>query len=177
MRVRDHLVLSATGAAVLRPWIGRGVLGLMAGGVLIDADHYAWFCLRHHRLDPLAAVAFFNEANPPHDWRTRALHTPLVMAVILSAGLRRRWLLPVAAGMGLHVALDAHHEARMGKARTAALERDGHSCQGCGSHAPGIDTHIQRQPWLLPSYATTNLISLCRRCHEAAHRPRREPGP
>jgi hypothetical protein len=177
VRVRDHMLFSAAGAVLLRPWLGAGALSLAAGGVLIDADHYAWFCLHHRCLNPIAAVHFFNGPNPPHHPGTRALHTPLAMAVILSAGLRLPRLLPVTAGMGLHVALDAHHEARMRRARAAALERDGHSCRGCGSHAPDIETHIRRQPWLLPSYAAENVTSLCRRCHEAAHRPRRESSP
>jgi hypothetical protein len=169
MRVRDHLVLSAAGAALLRPWAGRSVLGLVAGGVLIDADHYAWFCLRQRSLSPVAAARFFNGARPPQHSGTRALHSPLMLLGVLLAGIHQRRLLPVALGMSLHVALDAHHRARMDKARAAALLRDRSSCQACGSQAPPVDTHIMRQPWLLPSYATGNLISLCRPCHEAAH--------
>jgi hypothetical protein len=169
MRVRDHLVLSAAGAALLRPWAGGSVLGLVAGGVLIDVDHYAWFCLRQRSLNPIAAVRFFNEAGPPQHHGTRALHSPLALLAVLLAGIHRRRLLPVALGMTLHVALDAHHLARMDKARAAVLVRDRFSCQACGSQAPPVDTHIRRQPWLLPSYATQNLISLCRPCHEAAH--------
>jgi hypothetical protein len=129
VRVRDHIAASMAGAALLRPWVRHGTAGLMAGGVLIDADHYAWFCLRQRRLNPLAAVRFFNEANPPHHRGTRALHTPLAVVAILLAGLRLPRLLPVAVGMGLHVALDTHHEARMATARTAVLERDGFSCR------------------------------------------------
>jgi len=175
VRVRDHIVLSAAGAALLRPWVRRGVLGLVAGGVLIDADHYAWFCLRHHRLNPVAAVRFFNDAHPPQHPGTRALHTPVALLAAFAAGLHRPRLLPVALGMGLHVALDTYHEARMGKARTAALERDDFSCRACGRRAPEIGTHILRQPWLLPSYRTQNLVSLCRPCHEATHTRRIGP--
>jgi hypothetical protein len=176
MRVRDHVVLSAAGAALLSPWAGGSALGLVAGGVLIDADHYAWFCLRQRSLDPIAAVRFFNGAGPPQHAGTRALHSPLVLLGVLLAGMHRRRLLPVALGMGLHVALDAHHRTRMGKARAAALVRDGFSCRACGSQASQVDTHLQRQPWLLPSYATQNLITLCRPCHEAAHLRTRGPG-
>ena len=176
MRVRDHLVLSAAGAALVRPWAGGSVLGLVAGGVLIDADHYAWFCLRHRSLNPVAAVRFFNEAHPPQHPGTRALHSPLALLAVLLAATHQRRLLPVALGMGLHVALDAHHRARMDKARAAVLIRDRFSCQACGSQATPVDTHIRRQPWLLPSYSTKNLISLCRPCHQAAHLSARESG-
>ena len=86
MRVRDHLVLSAAGAALLSPWAGGSALGLVAGGVLIDADHYAWFCLRERSLDPRAAVRFFNGAGPPQHVGTRALHSPLVLLGVLLPG-------------------------------------------------------------------------------------------
>jgi 5-methylcytosine-specific restriction endonuclease McrA len=71
--------------------------------------------------------------------------------------------------MGLHVALDAHHLARMDRARSAALARDGYSCQVCGTATRPVSAHVWRQPWLMPSYRAQNLISLCGRCHEAAH--------
>jgi hypothetical protein len=176
MRIRDHLVLSAAGAALLRPWTRGGALGLVAGGVLIDADHYAWFCLRHRRLNPLPAIRFFNGAHPPQHRGTRMLHSPTALLLAAAAGLHWPRLLPVALGMGLHVALDARHEARMGQARAVALARDEYSCQACGSAgSPGahVEAHVRRQPWLLPSYAAHDLISLCPHCHQAAHENRR----
>lgn len=168
MRVRDHVLLSAAGAALLRPWARGSVAGLVAGGVLIDADHYAWFCLRHRRLNPVAAVRFFNGAHPPQYQGTRLLHTPGALLAVLAAALHWPRLLPVAAGMGLHVALDRQHEARMRSARKAALERDEYRCQACGAQTR-IDTHVRRQPWLLPSYSAEDLISLCHACHETVH--------
>ena len=169
MRVRDHVLISTAGAALAAPFIRRGALGIWAGGVLIDVDHYAWFCLQQRRLNPLAAVHFFNQADPPQHSATRALHAPTVLLFILLLGLHQRRLLPVALGMGLHVALDAHHRAHMDRARTAALGRDGYSCQACGTATPPVGAHLWRQPMLLPSYRVQNLISLCGPCHEAAH--------
>jgi hypothetical protein len=169
MRVRDHIAFSTGGAVLLRRLLGRGALGLWAGSVLIDLDHYVWFGLRQHRWNPLAAARFFNEANPPQHSATRVLHSPVAPLAVLLLGVRRPPLLPVALGMGLHVALDAHHDARMNEARRAALERDDFSCQVCGTRAPPVDTHLRRQPWLLPSYRAQNLISLCPSCHEAEH--------
>jgi hypothetical protein len=169
MRVRDHIALSTAGAALLGPWVGRGVLGLWAGSVLIDADHYVWFCLRRRRLNPLAAVRFFNEARPPQRSATRVLHSRAALIAAFLLGARRRGLLPVALGMCLHVVLDAHHEVRMRKARVAALERDEFACQACGTRAPSVSTHLEQQPWLFPSYETRHLTSLCDPCHEAAH--------
>jgi hypothetical protein len=169
VRVRDHVVISAVGAVLAVPLIGRGALGLWAGGVLIDVDHYAWFCLRQRNLNPSAAVRFFNEADPPQHSATRALHTPAALLGISLLGLRKRSLLPVAVGMGLHAALDSYHVAQLDRARSAALARDGHTCRVCGTEALPVEAHLWRQPGLLPSYRVQNLISLCGRCHDAAH--------
>jgi hypothetical protein len=169
VRVRDHVLISTAGAAFAAPFIGRGALSLWAGGVFIDADHYAWFCLRHRCLSPMAAVHFFNQADPPQRAAVRTLHAPAALLVVFLLGLHQRRLLPIALGMGLHVGLDARHKARMDRARSAALARDGFSCQVCGATAPQVTAHVWRQPTLLPSYQVRNLISLCGRCHMAAH--------
>jgi hypothetical protein len=175
MRVRDHVALSTATAALLRPRLGRGVVGLWAGSVLIDADHYLWFSVRKRRLNPFAAIRFFNDASPPQRYATRSFHTPVAPLAMLLAGVRRRWLLPVALGIGLHLALDTHHERRMRRARAAALGRDEFSCRMCGARAPNVWAHLWHQPWLLPSYRTENLISLCGACHERAHQHRLGP--
>lgn len=169
MRVRDHVLVATASAALTAPLIGRGAVGLWAGGVLIDADHYLWFCLRHRSLSPAAAVRFFNQADPARHQATRLLHAPLAVLCVLLLGLRLRRLLPAALGMALHAGLDTRHVARMDKARTTALARDHHCCQMCGTGVPPIVTHLRRQPLLLPSYRAENLISLCGPCHEAAH--------
>jgi hypothetical protein len=169
VRVRDHVLISTAGAVLAAPFIGRRALGVWAGGVLIDADHYAWYCLKQRRLSLPAAAQFFNQADPPQHSATRALHTPPVLFMALLLGLRQRRLLPVVLGMSLHAALDAGHQAHMGRARSAALARDKYSCQACGTATPPVAAHVWRQPRLLPSYRIQNLISLCARCHEAAH--------
>jgi hypothetical protein len=176
MRVRDHIALSTAGAALLHPWIRRGAIGIWAGSVLVDVDHYAWFCLSQRRGNPVAAMRFFNEANPPQHAATRVLHTPVAPLALLLASARRRALLPVALGMALHLALDLRHEVRMDAARAAAMARDDFSCQECGTRASHVGTHLRRQPWLLPSYDAQNLVSLCAPCHENAHARERGAG-
>jgi 5-methylcytosine-specific restriction endonuclease McrA len=145
--------------------------------VLIDADHYLWFCLRHRRVNPVAAVRFFHQADAPQHSATRVLHSPrALLAALVLAVARPRWL-PVAAGMALHVALDARHEARLNQARVTALKRDGFSCRSCGASGAGVGTHLERQPTLLPSYGPENLVSLCGPCHQRAHARARGSGP
>jgi hypothetical protein len=168
VRVRDHILISTAATVLAAPFLGREAVGLWAGGVLIDADHYVWYCLRHRRLDPRAAVLFFNRADPPQYRSTRLLHAPAAVLIAALLGLRQRQLLPVVLGMTLHAALDTQHSARMDRARSAALARDRYSCQACGTEV-AVGTHLRRQPLLLPSYRTQNLTSLCGPCHEAAH--------
>jgi hypothetical protein len=169
VRVRDHVALSAVGAAASRPWFGRCAAGFLVGGALIDADHYVWFCLHERRLDPRAAVRRFNEAHAPSQPTTRALHSPLVLLGVLLLSGRKPSLRPVAAGMIVHVALDRFHGAGMARSRAAALRRDDFTCRACGTRGPHVETHVHKQPALLPSYRTDSLISLCRPCHQAAH--------
>lgn len=176
MRVRDHIALSTTGAALLQPWLQQGAIGLWAGSVLIDVDHYLWLGLRQRRWNPRGAVRFFNEASPPQHAATHLLHSPVVPLGLLVLGTRRRELIPVALGMVLHIALDLRHDARMDAARSVALERDAFTCQVCGTQAPEVGTHLRRQPWLLPSYRAQDLVSLCGPCHEAAHAERGRAG-
>lgn len=169
MRVRDHIAVSTIGAALLQPWLRADAVGLWAGSVLVDADHYLWFSLRQRRWNPAAAMQFFNEAQPPQHGATRVLHNPLAPLALLAAGIRHPRLVPVALGMAMHLALDVHHETRMDDARRVALARDAFSCQACGGQEADVGTHLRRQPWLLPSYKVQNLIALCGPCHETAH--------
>ena len=169
MRVRDHIALSTAGAAMLTPWLGRGALGLWAGGVLIDVDHYVWFCLRERRLNPVAAVRFFNEAHAPQHAATRRLHSPLALLVVLLLGLRRPRLLAGGAGHGparraRPIPRGAHGPGASGGAGAGWLHLPGVRRRG-----PEVGTHLRSQPRLLPSYEPENLVSLCGPCHDAAH--------
>ena len=136
MRVRDHVVISTMGAAILYPRLRGGVLGSWAASILIDADHYVWFCLQQRRLSPRAAVRFFNQADAPGHRATRLLHSPLAVLAALLLGTRRRPAAYVGLGMAVHVAVDAGHRGRLQAARSKALRRDGYACRACGSTKP-----------------------------------------
>jgi hypothetical protein len=138
--------------------------------ILVDVDHYLWFAVRTRQLNPAAAVRYFNGAHPASHAGTRTLHSPLALYAALLLGVRRKSALKVALGMAAHVALDARHEARSLTARDAALRRDQFTCRSCGAQGAHVETHLLRQPLLLPSYSPDDFVSLCPSCHEEAHR-------
>jgi len=53
--------------------------------------------------------------------------------------------------------------------RRIVLERDGWRCQQCGSFR-NLDVHHVRRRSALGDDAETNLITLCRECHQILHR-------
>jgi hypothetical protein len=168
VRVRDHLALSTVGAVLLYPRLRGAVLGPWAASILIDVDHYLWFCLQQRRLNPLAAVRFFNQAQPLQHRQTRLLHSPAVLLVLLLL-TRQRTTAWALLGMAFHVGLDAYDTARRRRTCAAALARDGFTCQRCGARGPGVVTHLWHQPRVLPSYRPEHVTSLCGACHEVAH--------
>jgi hypothetical protein len=172
VRVRDHVALSTATAAVLYPRLRASVLSPWAASIFIDVDHYLWFSLRHHRLNPVAAVRFFNEAQPPQHTGTRPFHQPGVLLLLLVLGVRRRAVMRLLLGMTFHVGLDVFHRARTAEARAAVLRRDHFTCRVCGAEGPDVVAHLWRQPRLLPSYRRQHYVSVCASCHEAAHADR-----
>ena len=52
--------------------------------------------------------------------------------------------------------------------RRVVLERDGWRCQQCGSPR-NLDVHHMRRRSALGDDAETNLITLCRKCHQSLH--------
>lgn len=169
MRVRDHVALSVAAAALVYPRLRRATVVPLAASILIDVDHFAWFSVRTRRLDPGAAVRFFNSAEPASHAPTRVLHHPAVLLGLYLVSRRR----PAAAlpllGMAFHVALDRYHRVRTRLARTAALSRDRLACQACGALRSDAVAHLWRQPRLLPSYRLDHFVTLCPDCHALAH--------
>ena len=169
MRVRDHVALSSGAAALLYPCLGGHVVLPWAASIFIDVDHYLWFLVRHRRLNPVTAVRLFNHADAPKHSATRPFHHPAALSLLLLLGKRQRAAMLVLMGMTFHVALDTYHRARMANSQAAALNRDRYTCQVCATKKVGVTAHVWRQPRLLPSYRIGHFITVCSRCHEAAH--------
>ncbi|HEX9038467.1 MAG TPA: hypothetical protein VF808_15905 [Ktedonobacterales bacterium] len=169
MRVRDHLAFSTIAAVLAAPLLGRKVLAPWAASILIDADHMVGYSLRERSINPIAAVRYFNTAQPEQSARMRALHTPWALAPLAVAARRSRAARLILAGMLFHVALDGYHELRTERARRTVLRRDRSTCQACGASGDRIVAHKWRQPRLFPSYRPECFVSLCPACHEDAH--------
>lgn len=172
MRVRDHLALSSLAALALYPVLKRKALIPWAASVLIDVDHYAWFTIERGSLSPVEAIRFFNQAQPPQHLGTRRLHSPDVLLAVLLASVWWRPLRLVFYGLLFHVGLDVTHSAMNARARRLALARDRYTCRRCGVRDETVVAHIWRQPTVMPSYHTDNLVSLCGPCHDLAHTKR-----
>jgi hypothetical protein len=174
MRVRDHVALSSTVAALAYPRLRRAVLVPWAASILIDVDHYLWFLVRHRRLSPAAAVDEFTSAAAPRHAATRSLHHPAVLLGLLLVGRRSRAASLVVTGMAFHVGLDTYHRRRSAGAQATALDRDQFRCRVCGvqnSDGVAVVAHLWRQPRLLPSYRSEHFVTVCGDCHAAAHAP------
>lgn len=169
MRVRDHALLSTGAAVLLFPWMRGKVLIPWASSILIDVDHYVWFCARTLKLDPREAINYYTGAKPPQHAGTRLLHYPPVLALLFLLGRRSRLARLALTGIAFHIGIDAFHVARMAAARNRALQRDLYTCQRCGAIAPDMVAHQWRQPSLFPSYSPDYLTSLCESCHETVH--------
>jgi hypothetical protein len=114
-------------------------------------------------------VRFFNQAQPPQHAGTRALHHPLILPLLVALSVPWRSARLLLMGVVFHISLDIYHQIRLTGARRKTLLRDDFTCQQCGAQGADVIAHLWRQPLLLPSYRTHHFISLCGRCHEAAH--------
>jgi len=116
MRLRTHILTSALLGVALYPRAPRKATLLMAGGVLLDIDHYLLYALRSRNWNPLSALRYDRWRNQPitaGDRRRRygslrsIFHTARVtLPLVWLLGWRWPALRPLAIGVTLHLALD-----------------------------------------------------------------------
>jgi len=169
MRVRDHVALASGAAALLYPRLGASVAVPWAASIFIDVDHYLWFLARHRRVNPVAAVRLYNQADAPQHRATRPFHHPAALSLMALVSRFQRAAVPPLMGVAFHVGLDVYHRTRTAEVKAAALARDRFTCQVCGRQTADVVAHIWRQPRILPSYRLDHFVTVCGPCHEAAH--------
>ena len=117
MRLRTHILTSGLLGVALYPRAPRKAALLLAGGVLLDADHYLLYALRSGNWNPLSALRYDRWRNQPStigDRRRRygSLRSIFHLARVtipMAWLLGWRWpaLQPLAIGVTLHLALDS----------------------------------------------------------------------
>ncbi len=138
MRLRTHIFTSALLGTTLYPRAPRKAALLLAGGVLLDIDHYLIYAHRSGNWNPLSALRYDRWRNKPivaGDRRRRygslrsILHAPLfTIPLVWLLGWRWPMLRPLAIGVTLHLALDTS-PLRMD---WRVWRRAGGRCERCG---------------------------------------------
>jgi hypothetical protein len=171
MRLRAHILTSVLLGAALYPRTPGKAALLLAGGVLLDADHYLLYAIRSGDWNPLNALRYDRWRNQPlvaGDQRRRygslrsIFHTarftiPLVWL------LSWRWpgLRPLALGVTLHLALDTSPL----RLDWRVWRRAGGRCESCGRVGLRRGVHYVKSPRAGGSrWAIDNRAAWCYDC-------------
>ncbi len=166
------MMIGTVAALAAAPWLGGRAVPLWLGASLADADLYGYYVLRHRRLDPRAAVRYYNTLTGRRERARKVLHHPLVPLLALAAGRRAPALAAFGAGVGLHLLLDAAGDWPYQRRRRALERRSAGRCDECGQPQASIAL-------MEPHYRGTRAggrralaawLLLCRPCSEARHR-------
>lgn len=68
MRTSAHLIFSMILAIALYTIFGHGVILIIAGGVLIDVDHYIWYATKYNDLDIKRCYKHYEESLETNDF-------------------------------------------------------------------------------------------------------------
>ena len=176
MRLHTHLATSTMLAAALYRRAPLRAALLIAGGVLLDTDHYLLYALRSGNWNPLAALRYDGWRHAPRaaaDTRQRYgslrsifHHAWLTLPLVWGISARCQILRPLAIGVTLHLALDAPFK----QLDWRVWRRAGDRCERCG--ARGRDHRVIH---LVPPrhggarWALENRAAWCRPCVRAVY--------
>jgi hypothetical protein len=172
MRFRTHAITSALAGTLLYPRSPLRAAGLLAGGTLLDADHFLLYALQTGDWSVTGALSYNRYRHNPGvagDSRPRYgplrswLHNPLLLIPLWVAASRRPLMRPVVIGLSLHLLLDHIWWPRY----TLAFWRSGRRCARCGRSDRRLTVHWRRA-WGEPEIRT-----LCRPCFERSLRAER----
>ncbi len=111
MMPREHLIASLIMAAVFYPFFGISSLLVIAGGFLIDADHYLFYAIKFRDLSIKKAYDYHTDIKPISKSQKQKLnpyvfHTAEFMLLLLFLSFKSTLFLIFLAGVVLHVILD-----------------------------------------------------------------------
>jgi hypothetical protein len=152
MRLRTHILTSALLGAALYPRAPRKVALLLAGGVLLDADHYLLYALRSGDWSPFGALRYDSWRNKPiaaGDTRRRygslrsIFHRArFTIPLVWLLGWRWPALRPLALGVTLHLAMDTSPL----RLDWRVWRRAGGRCECCGRAGVKLGIHYVIPP-------------------------------
>lgn len=179
MRLRTHILTSALLGITLYPRAPRKAALLLAGGVILDVDHYLLYALRSGDWNPLSALRYDRWRNQPinvGDQRRRygslrsILHRARVtLPLVWLLGGRWPALRPLAIGVTLHLALDIS----LLRLDWRAWRRAGGRCERCGRAAANRGVYYVIPPRAGGSrWALDNRAVWCYDCAQMARSTR-----
>jgi hypothetical protein len=175
MRLRTHILTSALLGAALYPRAPRRAALLLAGGVLLDADHYLLYALRSGDWSPLGALRYDrwrSQLSAASDMTRsygslRSVFHRARITIPLVWLLSRRWpaLRPLAIGVALHLALDTSPLRLDWRVWRRARGR----CERCGRRGVRLSVHYVVPPRRGGSrWSADNRAAWCYECGLAA---------
>jgi hypothetical protein len=111
-----HAAFGAAAALLLAPCLRQRSLGLLAGSVLIDVDHYAWYVFHRRDVSLRRAYRFFRMVRTGEEklkGDARPLHGPVNIAWMALLAWRWPAVRSIFLGVVLHALLDAYAERRL----------------------------------------------------------------
>jgi hypothetical protein len=111
-----HAAYGAAAALALAPLLRWRSLGLLAGSVLIDVDHYAWYAVHRGDFSLRRAYRYFLKARGGErrlEGDARPLHGPINVAWMALLAWHWPAFRSIFLGILLHSLLDAYSERRL----------------------------------------------------------------
>ena len=126
MKTSVHSFVSLVIAAALYPIFHWKVLLILAGGVLIDVDHYIWYVLKHKKLSLFGCYNHFVIEAEKNKWRDiigslLIFHTVEFLLAVMLLSFYSELALLFAIGLLPHYLLDAIHMYTVPKRLVASI--------------------------------------------------------
>jgi len=111
MKPSAHFLSSLILAIILFPILKLGSLIVLAGGFLIDIDHYFWYVYRYRKIKIFDSYKFFIKPMDEKDFKSVAgilliFHTAEFLMAMLILSYFSKIALAFTIGLLLHYALD-----------------------------------------------------------------------
>jgi len=112
MKVWVHFVFSLAIGIILYPIFGWKALFVLAGGVLIDLDHYLWYAYRHKKANFFEAYKYYLKNLEKNDFTSDigillVFHTIEFLALMIVLSFYGEAFFLFTIGLLLHYLLDA----------------------------------------------------------------------